>query len=47
MTVSGFKERIRMSFDKQSAMRLIRATIERVEEGRTEIHLPHWPIFSR
>jgi uncharacterized protein (TIGR00369 family) len=30
------------SFDKQSAMRLIRATLPVVEHGRTEIHVPHW-----
>lgn len=42
MTTTDFKERIRISFDKQNAMHLIRATIPVVEQGRTEIHLPHW-----
>lgn len=35
-------ERVRASFDRQSAMRLIRATLPVVEPGRTEIHVPHW-----
>jgi uncharacterized protein (TIGR00369 family) len=30
------------SFDKQTAMHLIRATLPVVEHGRTEIHVPHW-----
>ncbi|NHC08385.1 PaaI family thioesterase [Azonexus fungiphilus] len=30
------------SFEKQSAMRLIRATLPVVEHGQTEIHVPHW-----
>lgn len=30
------------SFDKQNAMHLIRATLPVVEQGRTEIHVPHW-----
>lgn len=30
------------SFDKQNAMQLIRATLPVVEQGRTEIHVPHW-----
>jgi len=30
------------SFDKQKAMHLIRATLPVVEQGRTEIHVPHW-----
>lgn len=30
------------SFNKQNAMRLIRATLPVVEHGRTEIHVPHW-----
>ena len=37
-----FAESVRASFDKQSAMQLIRATLPLVEHGRTEIHLPHW-----
>ena len=36
------EERIRASFDRQNAMRLIRASLAVVEAGRTEIHLPHW-----
>ena len=35
-------DRIRASFNRQSAMHLIRATLPVVEHGRTEIHLPHW-----
>jgi uncharacterized protein (TIGR00369 family) len=34
--------RVRASFDRQSAMHLIQATLPVVEHGRTEIHLPHW-----
>ncbi|MBL8481251.1 MAG: PaaI family thioesterase [Rhodocyclaceae bacterium] len=30
------------SFDKQNAMRLIRASMPVIEHGRTEIHVPHW-----
>jgi uncharacterized protein (TIGR00369 family) len=37
-----FAERVRASFDWQSAMHLIQATLPIVEHGRTEIHLPHW-----
>ncbi|KAB2965676.1 PaaI family thioesterase [Zoogloea sp.] len=37
-----FAERIRASFDRQNAMQLIQATLPVVEQGRTEIHLPHW-----
>ncbi len=37
-----FAESVSASFDKQSAMRLIRATLPVVERGRTEIHVPHW-----
>jgi uncharacterized protein (TIGR00369 family) len=37
-----FVERVRASFDRQNAMRLIQATLPVVEHGRTEIHLPHW-----
>ena len=36
------EERIRASFARQNAMRLIRASLGLVEAGRTEIHLPHW-----
>lgn len=35
-------ERIRTSFDRQTAMALIKATLPVIEHGRTEIHLPHW-----
>lgn len=38
-----FAARVRESFQRQSAMQLIRATLAVVEHGRTEIHLPHWP----
>ena len=37
-----FAERVRASFDRQNAMRLIQATLPVVEHSRTEIHLPHW-----
>lgn len=37
-----FAEDVVASFDKQNAMRLIRATLPVVEHGRTEIHVPHW-----
>ena len=37
-----FAECVAASFDKQSAMHLIRATLPVVEHGRTEIHVPHW-----
>ena len=37
-----FAERVRASFDRQSAMGLIHATLPVIEHGRSEIHLPHW-----
>lgn len=37
-----FAERVSTSFDRQNAMALIQATLAVVEQGRTEIHLPHW-----
>jgi uncharacterized protein (TIGR00369 family) len=37
-----FAASVTASFDKQNAMRLIRATMPVVESGRTEIHVPHW-----
>ena len=37
-----FAERVLASFDKQSAMHLIKATIPVIEHGMTEIHVPHW-----
>jgi uncharacterized protein (TIGR00369 family) len=37
-----FAESVSGSFGKQTAMRLIRATLPVVEHGRTEIHVPHW-----
>ncbi|MBB6592514.1 PaaI family thioesterase [Ralstonia solanacearum] len=37
-----FAEDVVARFDKQNAMRLIRATLPVVEHGRTEIHVPHW-----
>ncbi|WP_193075904.1 PaaI family thioesterase [Pseudomonas sp. FME51] len=45
MTVNSdphFAERVSASFDRQNAMALIQATLAVVEQGRTEIHLPHW-----
>ena len=35
-------ERVRQSFARQHAMDLIQATLECVEPGLVEIHLPHW-----
>jgi len=35
-------QQVRASFARQHAMRLIRASLEVVEHGRTEIQLPHW-----
>jgi uncharacterized protein (TIGR00369 family) len=35
-------QRVLASFNKQSAMHLIKAHMPLVERGRTEIHLPHW-----
>ncbi|NMG74988.1 PaaI family thioesterase [Aromatoleum diolicum] len=37
-----FAEAVSASFDKQTAMHLIRATLPVVEHGLTEIHVPHW-----
>jgi len=43
MTLSdATRTRIRDSFSKQSAMALIHAEIPVIEEGRTEIEIPHW-----
>ena len=36
-----FAERVRTSFDRQQAMRLIGVSMPVVEPGYTEIHLPH------
>ncbi|GMV54277.1 MAG: putative phenylacetic acid degradation protein [Betaproteobacteria bacterium] len=40
--VPEFVERVRASFERQTAMQLIRATLAVVEHGAVEIHLPHW-----
>lgn len=37
-----FAERVLASFDKQSAMHLVKASMPVVEHGLTEIHVPHW-----
>ncbi|MBK5914941.1 PaaI family thioesterase [Rhodocyclus purpureus] len=37
-----FAASVSASFAKQTAMRLIRASLPVVEHGRTEIHVPHW-----
>ena len=37
-----FAERVRESFDRQNVMHLLRAALTVVENGRTEIRLPHW-----
>ena len=41
-SAQDFAERVAASFDKQSAMHLIRATLPVVKQGSTEIHVPHW-----
>lgn len=38
----NFVQDVKDSFQKQSAMRLIKATLPVVEHGKTEIHLEHW-----
>lgn len=38
----NFAESVIASFDRQNAMHLIRATLQVVEHGRTEIHVAHW-----
>ncbi|MDT0139662.1 MULTISPECIES: PaaI family thioesterase [Comamonadaceae] len=38
----NFRQDVAASFDKQRAMRLIRATLPAIEQGATEIHVPHW-----
>jgi len=35
-------ERVQASFERQHAMKLIRASLARVEPGRTEVHVAHW-----
>lgn len=40
--LSGPVKRIRESFALQNAMALIKADLQRIEPGHTEIHLPHW-----
>lgn len=37
-----FAASVSASFEKQTAMRLIQASLPVVEHGRTEIHVPHW-----
>jgi uncharacterized protein (TIGR00369 family) len=37
-----FIQHVLASFDKQNAMRLIKASMPVVEHGKTEIHVPHW-----
>lgn len=37
-----FAESVLSSFDKQNAMKLIKASMPVVEYGLTEIHVPHW-----
>jgi len=41
-TDPDFAARVRASFQRQSAMALIRAAMPRIEYGATEIHVPHW-----
>ncbi|MFC5477544.1 PaaI family thioesterase [Massilia suwonensis] len=40
-------QRVRASFARQNAMRLIGARLEVVGHGRTEIHLPHAPELEQ
>ncbi len=42
-----FAERIRASFGRQQAMRLIGASMPVIEPGYTEIHLPHKPEITQ
>lgn len=39
---SSTAERIRASFERQNAMKLIKAVLSSVGEGTVEIQLPHW-----
>ncbi|MCA1938436.1 MAG: PaaI family thioesterase [Dechloromonas sp.] len=41
-TDPDFAARVLASFQRQSAMALIRAALPRIEYGVTEIHVPHW-----
>lgn len=41
-SISDFVERVHASFERQHAMQLIQARLALVEQGVTEIHLPHW-----
>jgi len=41
-TEPEFKARVLDSFKRQSAMQLIRASMDSIEHGHTEIHVPHW-----
>ena len=40
-------QRVRASFARQNAMRLIGASLDLVAHGRTEIHLPHAPELEQ
>ncbi|MFM2318379.1 MAG: hypothetical protein RLZZ215_1000 [Pseudomonadota bacterium] len=40
--IPDFVERVHASFERQHAMQLIQARLALVEQGVTEIHLPHW-----
>lgn len=41
-SIPDFVERVHASFERQHAMQLIQARLALVEQGVTEIHLPHW-----
>lgn len=41
-SIPDFVERVHASFERQHAMQLIQARLALVEQGLTEIHLPHW-----
>jgi hypothetical protein len=42
-----FEERIRDSFDRHNAMRLLRAMLPVIRHGITGIPLPHWAGFEQ
>ena len=46
-TEPGFEQRVRDSFDRQPAMTLIGAQLQRVEPGEVEIVLPYRPQITQ
>ncbi|MDR0702289.1 MAG: PaaI family thioesterase [Azoarcus sp.] len=47
MADPGFAGRVRASFERQNAMRLIRASLSAIGRGRVEIHLPYWSDITQ